>query len=183
MKVKMKVKMSEDFLQYGLDLQNFLVENISLPEEVEAAIDKRSSMGVLGDLNRYTQFQAANAMEAAAKNPGGDASAGIGMGMGFAMANQMGQVFNTNQVGQQTAAQTTGAMPPPLPAGKRYFVAVDGQQTGPFNMTELKTQSMSKQFTRENLVWAEGMAGWVKAKEVDELAPLFASVPPPLPGM
>jgi membrane protease subunit (stomatin/prohibitin family) len=189
----MKAKMREDFLQYGLDLQNFLVENISLPEEVEAAIDKRSSMGVLGDLNRYTQFQAANAMEAAAKNPGGDAGAGIGMGMGFAMANQMGQAFNTNQGGQQptsqpsvspsSTAQTVGATPPPIPVSKSYFVALDGQQTGPFNMAELTAQCSSQQLTREHLVWAEGMAGWLKAKEVDELAPLFASVPPPLPGM
>ena len=179
----MKAKMSDDFLQYGLDLQNFLVENISLPEEVEAAIDKRSSMGVLGDLNRYTQFQAANAMEAAAKNPGGDASAGIGMGMGFAMANQMGQVLNPNQAAQSATVQPASATPPPIPMSKSYFVAVDGQQTGPFNTTELKAQSANRIFTREHLVWAEGMTGWEKAKDVDELSALFASVPPPIPGM
>ena len=182
----MKAKMSEDFLQYGLVLQNFLVENISLPAEVEAAIDKRSSMGVLGDLNSYTQFQAANAMEAAANNPGGDASAGIGMGMGFAMANQMGQAFGQNQSQGQSQAQSQQApamTPPPIPVEKSYFVAVNGQQTGPFSMTELKAQSASRTLTRDSLVWSEGMSGWTKAVEVPELAALFASVPPPLPGV
>jgi len=177
----MKVKMSEDFLQYGLVLQNFLVENISLPAEVEAAIDKRSSMGVLGDLNSYTQYQAANAMEAAASNPGGDAGAGIGMGMGFAMANQMGQSFGQNQ--SQGQSQHAPAMaPPPIPVEKSYFVAVNGQQTGPFSTTELKAQSASRALSRDSLVWSEGMSGWTKAAEVPELAALFASVPPPLPG-
>lgn len=175
----MKAKMNDDFLQYGLILQNFLVENISLPAEVEAAIDKRSSMGVLGDLNSYTQYQAANAMEAAAKNPSGDAGAGIGMGMGFAMANQMGQSLNQ----QQAPSLSSGITPPPIPTQKNYFVAVNGQQTGPFNLTELRKQLADKAFKRDSLVWTEGMSGWLKASEVDDLASIFASVPPPLPGI
>ena len=68
----------------GLELCGFVIENISLPEEVEKAIDRRTSMGVAGDLNRYAQFQAAEAMREAAANPGGMAGVGVGMGAGAA---------------------------------------------------------------------------------------------------
>ncbi|HZG43702.1 MAG TPA: SPFH domain-containing protein, partial [Longimicrobium sp.] len=85
--------------EYGLEVTTFLVENISLPEEVEKALDKRTSMGVIGNLGAYSQFQAANAMEQAAKNPGGGAGEGMGLGLGFGMAQQMANAFNQNQAG------------------------------------------------------------------------------------
>jgi len=66
-------KLNEDFQAFGLQLTKFLVENISLPQEVEAAMDKRTSMGVIGDVGRYTQFQAADAMRDAAQNQSGGA--------------------------------------------------------------------------------------------------------------
>src|SRR5918999_5269749 len=82
-------KMSEEFKTYGLELTKFFVENISLPPEVEAAMDKRTSMGVIGDVNRYAQFQAADAMRDAAQNPSGGAGTGAGLGAGFAVGNAM----------------------------------------------------------------------------------------------
>ena len=78
----------------GLTLSDFNIENISLPEEVEKAIDRRTSMGVVGDLNKYTQFQAAEAMREAANNPSGNNMAGMGVGMGAAA--MMGQMFSQN---------------------------------------------------------------------------------------
>src|SRR6185436_574199 len=75
-------RLQPDFDVFGVKLVNLLVENISLPPEVEQALDTRTKMGVIGDLNRYTQFQAANAMGDAAKNPGGFAGAGAGLGVG-----------------------------------------------------------------------------------------------------
>src|SRR5213594_773377 len=66
-----------------------VVENNSLPEEVEAAMDKRTSMGVLGDMGKYTQFEAAQAMRDAAQNPSGGAGLGAGLGAGFAVGNAM----------------------------------------------------------------------------------------------
>jgi hypothetical protein len=67
----------------GLTLTSFVIENISLPEEVEKRIDKRTSMGVVGDLNKYSQYQAAEAMREAANNPcGGMAGMGRGHGRG-----------------------------------------------------------------------------------------------------
>jgi membrane protease subunit (stomatin/prohibitin family) len=82
-------KMNEEFAAFGLELVKFVVENISLPPEVEAAMDKRTSMGVIGDVGRYAQFQAADAMRDAANNPSGGAGLGAGLGAGFAVGNAM----------------------------------------------------------------------------------------------
>ena len=94
----------------GLTLVSFVIENISLPEEVEKTMDKRTSMGVLGDMNRYTQYQAAEAMREAANNPGGMAGAGVGMGAGVAMGQAFAQAMQATQqpaapVQQQPTAQ------------------------------------------------------------------------------
>src|SRR5438309_2975828 len=84
-----RTKLNEEFKSFGLELVKFVVENISLPPEVEAAMDKRTSMGVIGDVSRYAQFQAADAMRDAAQNPGGGAGLGAGLGAGFAVGNAM----------------------------------------------------------------------------------------------
>jgi membrane protease subunit (stomatin/prohibitin family) len=172
-------KISADFANYGLEVTKMLVENISLPEAVEKALDQRSSMGVIGDLHKYTQFQAANALEEAAKNPGGMAAGGMGMGMGFAMANQMGQAMNPPA--QQPAQQPQSPAPPPLPPTSQYHIAINGQQSGPFDLTVLKQHVQSGQLTRDTLVWCQGMASWQAAGQVTELTNLFGAVPPPLP--
>src|SRR5262249_21735640 len=64
----------------GLELTAFYIENISLPPEVEKALDERTKMGVIGNLGQYTQFQAAQAIRDAAQNPGGVAGAAAGIG-------------------------------------------------------------------------------------------------------
>jgi membrane protease subunit (stomatin/prohibitin family) len=175
---KIKEQMMLDMHAYGLDLTGMLIENISVPPEVEAMIDKRSSMGVLGNLNQYTQFQAANAMEQMAKNggSGGGMTEGFGIGMGMNMANQMNQQMNQNQQPQQQ--QSAPPPPPPLPA---FYVAANGQQTGPFDAGTLMQMVQSGQFNRNSLVWKQGMAAWTAAGQVPELGNLFASMPPPLP--
>src|SRR6516162_10973051 len=79
-----------DLLQMGLQLAAFYIENISLPPEVEQALDKRTQMGVLGDMNQYTKYQTAEAIRDAAKNPGGVAGIGAGLGAGMQIGSQMG---------------------------------------------------------------------------------------------
>lgn len=96
--------MQDEMGAYGLGLTTFLIENISLPKAVEEALDKRTSMGVLGDLNKYTQFQAANAMEAAAANPGGGAGDAMGMGAGLAMGQAMMNAMSQPQAPAAPAA-------------------------------------------------------------------------------
>lgn len=169
-------KINPEFNEYGLEITKLLVENISLPPEVEAMLDKRTSMGIVGNLNQYAQFQAANAMEQAAKNPGGTAGEGMGMGMGFAMAQQMGQMFN-----QQNQQQQTPQGPPPIPGVVQFFIALNGQQQGPYDMAALRALLTQGVLTRDTLVWKHGLAAWMKASDVTELAPLFNATPPPIP--
>lgn len=169
-------KIRGEFNELGLDLTKFLIENVSLPPEVEAALDKRSSMGIIGNLGAYTQFQAANAMEDAAKNPnGGIMGAGMGAGMGFGMMNQMGNAFQNQQFNGNTGMNT-----PPPPPIVQFYVAVNGQQTGPFNMQQLQGMANSGQFNKASMVWKQGMAGWLAADTQPELAGLFNSMPPPI---
>lgn len=171
--------MKPEFDQYGIELTKFLIENISMPDEVKKEIFELSRLDKI-DLGKLAQMKAAKAMEKAAENEGGTAGAGIGMGMGFAMANQMGQMFTTPQGGQQ---QSQGAgTPPPIPGAVSYFVAKDGQQFGPFDMATLTQMAQSKQLTKESLVWKNGMSEWLKADSVDDLKSLFENVPPPIPG-
>jgi membrane protease subunit (stomatin/prohibitin family) len=100
-----RAKINTDFLSYGLEVTKFYVENISLPPEVEAAMDKRASMGALGDAQKYMQFQAADALRDAAQNEGGGAGLGAGLGAGFAVGGQMANAFGG---GNQPAGQGGG---------------------------------------------------------------------------
>ncbi len=175
-------KIAFEFDEYGLEVTKFLIENISVPKEVEEAIDKRSSMGAVGNLNAYTQFQAANAMEDAAKTPGSGAGEGMGLGMGFAMANQMANSMSGNQQQQQnTLQQQHGQAPPPVPGQVQVYVAEQGQQKGPFNLQQLQQMVGQGQVTRETLIWKQGMQNWIAAGQVQDLAGLFQNTPPPPP--
>ena len=165
-----------DFERFGLDIVMVLVENISLPPEVEQAMDKRTSMGVIGNLQAYTQFQAANAIGDAAKTPGGLAGAGVGLGMGMAMGGQMAQTLGAGAV-----AGAGAGGPPPLPGAMAFYLGLAGQQVGPFDQAGLKTQVAAGKLTGETLVWKAGMAQWIPAAQVAELATILSAVPPPLP--
>src|SRR6187397_2089497 len=97
-------KINEEFKEWGLEVTKFFIENISLPPEVEAAMDKRASMGALGDAQTYMQFQAADALRDAAQNEGGGAGLGAGLGAGFAVGGQMANAFGGQQGGGSTTA-------------------------------------------------------------------------------
>lgn len=113
-------KINEEFKGYGLEVTKFYIENISLPPEVEAAMDKRSSMGALGDAQRYMQFQAADALRDAAQNEGGGAGLGAGLGAGFAVGGQMANVFGQQAqgAGQQGGGGAAAATVPCPNCGK-----------------------------------------------------------------
>lgn len=93
----------------GLKLESFVIENISLPDEVEKAMDRRTSMGVVGNLNQYAQFQAAEAMREAANNQNGAAGMGAGMGAGMMMAQVMQGAVQPQAVQQPQAAPQENA--------------------------------------------------------------------------
>ncbi len=92
---QIKEKSQAEFKAFGLNLCSVVVENLSLPEEVEKAIDERAKLGVLGDkMGTYTQYKAANAIGDAAKNPNGGNMAGLGVGLGA--GSVMGEIFGKN---------------------------------------------------------------------------------------
>ncbi len=169
--------------EFGLAIPSITM-NISLPEEITAAMTRGVARGVeeggfldnVGDLNRYQQAKQADAMLAAASNPGGGGTMGdmMGMGMGMAMANQMaGQM-------QQPGAAAAPAGPPPLPGAQTFHVDMGGQSQGPFTVEQIQSGVANGQVLPTSLVWAAGMAGWIAASTVPALQALFQA-PPPLP--
>jgi excisionase family DNA binding protein len=97
--------------KYGLEIPSFIVENVSLPPEVEQAIDKRSSMAAVGNLNDYVKFQMAESMTKGGGEAGGMAGTGAGLGAGLAMGQQMVAAMGAAQATPPVAP--TGAAPPP----------------------------------------------------------------------
>jgi membrane protease subunit (stomatin/prohibitin family) len=160
--------------EYGLDIPQLQIVNISLPPEVEKAIDTRSSMNAIGNMQQYQAYQMGNAMPIAAANPaGGLAGAGVGLGMGMAMANQM-------MPGMQQAPAAAATPPPPPPAAA-WHVANNGQSAGPFDLQGLAQAAAAGQLSPSSMVWSAGMAAWTQASQVPALANLFAPPPPPPP--
>ena len=154
---------------YGLTIPEFYIENISLPAAVEAALDKRTSAGIAGDLGRFTQYSAAEAMTEAAKNQGA-AGAGFGAGMGMILA-------------QPTAPAAHAPNAPPPPPVEHVWHVADGAETqGPYSKAKLGRMAASGELSRETFVWTPGQDGWMRAEDVAELARLFTILPPPPPG-
>jgi membrane protease subunit (stomatin/prohibitin family) len=158
--------------EYGLDIPQLFIVNVSLPEEVEQALDTRTKMGVIGDMSKFQQYQMGQAIGDAAKNPaGGGATEGLGLGMGFGMAAQM----------MQGLGRANAPAPPPAPGGEAWHVANNGQTQGPFTAQQLSSGIAAGQVNAATMVWTAGMPAWQPAGQVPQLASSFAAVPPPPP--
>ncbi|MBC8095113.1 MAG: SPFH domain-containing protein, partial [Akkermansiaceae bacterium] len=101
--------------KYGIEIPAFIVENVSVPPEVEQAIDKRSSMTAIGNLNDYVKFQMAEAMAKGGGEGAGMASTAAGLGAGLAMGQQMMAAMNASQTTPSGGPAGTGV--PPVIAG------------------------------------------------------------------
>lgn len=181
--VLLQKSISPEMDGFGMECSQLTVENISLPEDVEKAIDKRGVMSAVGEKD-YSRFQMANAVETAAHNPGSDASTGMGLGMGFAMAQQaMQQMQNAAPRPGSNDAPQLAMVPPPLPgaAQAEWWVALDGQQNGPHTIASLASLAAAGRIGKDTLVWKQGMPSWTASQSIAELHQLFAAVPPPLP--
>ena len=89
----MMFKMKPMFAEFGLTLDSLVVQNVSLPEELQKILDQKIGMNMIGDMGRFTQYQVANAIPEAAKNEGGMAGMGVGMGAGLGFGQVMGQAM------------------------------------------------------------------------------------------
>jgi len=168
--------MKDDFAVYGMDVTKFLIENISMPDEVKKEIFELSRLDKI-DLDKLAKMKAAKAMEAAAQNPSGTAGMGIGLGAGMAMANQMAQAM-TNQIQNN---QNTQSAPPPVPGSISYYVVIENEQAGPFNKFQLQDMVAKQILTKNTFVWRQGLADWIHAGEQADLQDLWTMTPPPLP--
>jgi len=169
--------------EYGLGVPELYIENISLPPAVEEALDKRTSMGMVGDLGRFTQFSAAEAMSKAALAQNSAMGAGIGAGLGMAMAQTMAPAGPWGQMPAAAAAPAAAAPtpPPPPPSEHVWHIAEAGQTSGPFSKAALGRMATDGRLTRQTHVWTAGQDGWMHAGDVAELAQLFTVMPPPPP--
>ncbi|WP_432817006.1 SPFH domain-containing protein [Sulfitobacter sp. JB4-11] len=161
---------------YGLSLPELYIENISLPPAVEEVMDKRSSMGVIGNLNEYMQFQAAEALG----NEGAGAAA-IQAGLGAGLGMQIGQQAAGSQ-GPWGARTVAPAQIAPPPVEHVWHIAEGGKTTGPFSKAAMGRKAAEGALSRDSYVWTPGQDGWQRAEDVAELAQLFTVLPPPPPG-
>jgi membrane protease subunit (stomatin/prohibitin family) len=159
--------------RFGLSLTQLLIENVSLPPEVEAALDKRASIGVLGNMQQYAQYQAANAIEQSAQNPGGGNST-LDFGVGIAMGQQLTNAMqNSNAI--PGAPAPAASVPPPPPIQAQWYISRDGQNLGPFSINQLPQHGL----TAQTFVWRAGLTTWQTANTVAELAAFLPPAPPP----
>lgn len=110
----MRAQVTPVFADFGLTLDSFQVESLSLPEELQKRLDERIGMNMVGDMRQYTQFQAAQSMPIAAANEGGGAGLGAGLGAGMAMGKVMADAISG-------AASPAGATPAPAKSAETKF--------------------------------------------------------------
>jgi membrane protease subunit (stomatin/prohibitin family) len=166
--------------EFGLEIPQLYIVNVSVPGEVERALDARASMNAIGDLNAFQAYQLGNAMPEAAANPaGGLAGAGVGLGMGLAMTNSMGGIMGGSSGGAPGAPAPGG--PPPVPSAA-WHIAEGGASVGPFSPAQLTQAIAGGRVAPETLVWSMGMSEWMAASEIEALVGLFAPQPPPIPN-
>ena len=144
-------------------------------------VEKQAEVGVAGA--QALGQMGANGASDVNLSGGGDgfnmAAMMASMAVGGAVGQNIAGAMN-NMLGSINQQTTTGAVPPPIPT-VAYHVAVNGQATGPFDISALAQMATAGQLTADSLVWKNGMAQWAKAGTVDELKNLFANAMPPIP--
>lgn len=195
-------KESPDYAEFVLitkEQQKIQAEQIGRRANIDT--DIYAEQGPLAAESQYIQAHAINKQAEVLKSAavsmgtmggmdmGGDSGmnpAGMmmGMAMGGAMGGQMANMMNgMNQQMQQTQQPMGQQMaPPPMPGAISYMIAVNGQQYGPYNMQQMQQMVQNGQMNLQTYVWKQGMTNWDMASNVPELASLFGTVPPPMPG-
>ncbi len=158
--------------EYGLEIPQLYIVNISVPEELEAAIDSRSSIGMIGDLDAYRSYQLGRSIPVAAENPAGAlGAAGVGIGMGMAYAQGL----------PGGAGPAPGTHAPPAIATAWYY-AEGNKPVGPFGESDIAQLVAAGKLSGATLVWSYGMDNWTPASLVPAMNRALGSGPPPIPG-
>jgi membrane protease subunit (stomatin/prohibitin family) len=164
-------KIAPYFGEYGLHLTKILVENISLPSNVERALDQRSSREITGNLDDNLKYKTGEALSSG----NGSSSIGdmIGMGAGIAMGQNMAASLINKNLDKHT--------PPALPQRNTtmYYVALNEENEGPYDLRTIQLFIHEKKIHEKTLIWTEGLKDWVEASSI--LEKNFTATPPPLP--
>jgi excisionase family DNA binding protein len=147
-----RAKVQDDFGNLGVQLKTLYVNSISPTEETARAIDERASMGAIGDMNKYLQFQTARGIRDAAQQEGGAAGTGVGLGaglgMGAAMAQQMSQMMGQQQGGGSGSGQAAAAAPDimTLSEAAAYMRVGEDDVLAVINSGELKAKKIGSSY-------------------------------------
>ena len=176
----------EEFTKYGIEIVNFFIMSINIPEDdhsvkkLKEIKEKAMYINTVGK-DVYSFDRSMDVMEKAAENEGnagGMMGAGMGLGMGLGvggnMGGQMGNISNQMNTNLSQSQQTT---PSPLPI-IQYFVFLNNQQQGPFDLQKIQLMINQGVLKKETLVWKQGMESWDKAEKQEDLKVLFNNEPP-----
>ena len=169
------------FLQYGIEISIFNIISISVNEfdpsfqRLKEAKDALAEIKIIGKEN-YQLSRSFDVLEKAAGNESGMAGAAVGLGAGVGISGVVGamaaKTINAN-------VQETNEIPP-IPS-INYYLAVNGQQQGPFDMDAIKEKIFLEEITENTLVWKKGLKQWIHLGEMEEFQHLFDECPPPIP--
>lgn len=172
-------RINPSFEKYGLALKEFDVMAISVKEndpsfqKLKEAKDLAARLKITGR-DVYQMERSFNVLDSAASNESGAMGsmmgAGIGLGTGVNMGNQIGTMMNTNP-------QT---VPPPIPQATMYYLALNGAQTGPYDVNTVVGYVRNGTISADTLIWKQGMSNWAKLSTLSEFSNMF-NCPPPMP--
>jgi membrane protease subunit (stomatin/prohibitin family) len=186
-----KEKIKQEFLNYGIEIENYYLMSINVPESDPSVIKLKEAKDLAAKINiagkeAYQMDRGFDVLDKAAQNEatmGSTMGAGMGLGLGVGMGNQMGNL--TNNLNPQQNQQTQGSQGPPPPpnVNAQYYVLINNQQNGPHSIDSIKQLISQGQVNRDSLVWKEGMADWANVMEQNDLKLLLGQTPPPPPSI
>ena len=167
------------FQKYGLELQEFSIISINVPENDPSIIKLKEAKDLAARLkitgrDIYQMQRSFDVLEGAANNQGAGGQmigAGMGLGVGMGVGAQMGTMANN-------IINTNPIIPPPLPQQSTYFLYINGQQIGGQTISMIQQLILHGSVNRDTLVWTQGMANWAAASQIPALAGLFVTQPP-----
>ncbi len=177
-----------EFLKYGVEILNFYIISINIPEEdpsvikLKEAKDKAMYLNTVGrDIYKFDK--STDVLNTAAGNEGNAGNmmgVGMGLGMGFGVGGVLGNQFGNlgNQINSNVQQNTP---PPPPPIQAQFFILVNNQQSGPISIEQIQSLINQGQILLTTMVWKQGMPNWLSLENVPELLSLFNNVPPPPP--
>ena len=179
-----KEKITEVFLQYGMEIQLFNIISISVQENdpsfqrLKEAKDAAAKIKIIGR-DDYRMTRSFDVLEKAAENENGMAGAAVGLGAGVGIGGVVGamtaQTIKTNAQSQNEI--------PPIPTID-YYLAIDGKQQGPFSYDSIEQKISNGEINEKTLIWKKGLKQWIKLIDMEDFQGLFDNnCPPPIPTL